>query len=164
VKTGRCILFWLLLAALAVGEIACARLAYWTIGEIASGAMLFAVIVGNVMVIALALVGLPRAAAVAAVVLGLLVIPFQLYLGHRLLSVQKEADAIVAWAQEQKLKTGRYPADLSDYPWRNPSAKTFIQDYSARDNGTTFHLSFFVGTEDTSHWYTPSGGWSYYPD
>ena len=154
----------LLIVALAAGEIACARLAYWTICEITSGVILFAVIIGNVMIIALALVRLPRTAAVSAGVLALLVIPYQLYLGHRLLSVQKEADSIVTCAQEQKLKTGRYPADLSGYPWRNPSAKPFIEYDSATDNGTSFLLLFFVGTESTSHFYSPGDGWNYYPD
>lgn len=163
-KTGKCILFWLLLATLAGAEIACARVAYWTICEITSRFILFAVIAGNVVVIVFALARFPRAAGVAAVVLGLLVIPYQLYLGHRLLSVQREADAIVVWAQEQKLKTGRYPADLSGYSWRNPSAKPFIQDYRLPDPSGEFQLLFFVGTRGTSHWYTPSDGWSYYPD
>jgi hypothetical protein len=163
-KTGKHILFWLLLAALAAGEIACAQLAYWTIGEHTSVLILLALAVGNLLPLALAFTGHRRAAAGAALILGLLIIPYQLYLGHRLLSVQKEANFIVSWAEEQKLATGRYPADLSAYPWRNPSAKPFIQDYSLLEPGGEFMLLFCVGTPSTSHWYAPSDGWSYYPD
>ncbi len=37
-------------------------------------------------------------------------------------------------------------------------------DYRIDPSYGGFMLSWYVGTPDTSHWYSPKTGWGYYPD
>jgi hypothetical protein len=160
-KTG-ILLFVLLMLVLVPLEVLCAYLSYETIGEMARGGYLVATGI-NLVFIAVAFRN--RAiAAIAAVVLGLLIIPYQIVLGHRLLEVEKEAAGIVSWAYEQKVRTNAFPADLSGYTWRNPSMKKYIQDYRIDKAGGGPYMEYRVGTENTSHGYGPNDGWGYYPD
>ena len=105
-----------------------------------------------------------RAAALGAVTLALAIIPLQLMLGHRVLRVQAEASRIVAHVYEQRLATGEYPVDLADYEYRDPTTRKYVQLYAADESAGGFLLAFRVGTENTSHTYSPDVGWSYYPD
>jgi hypothetical protein len=160
-KKTEILLFVLLMLVLVPLEVLCAYLSYETIGEITSGAYFVAVGV-NVLFVVVAFRS--RAiAAIGAIVLGLLIIPYQIVLGHRLLEVEKEAAGIVSWAYEQKVHTNAFPADLSGYTWRNPAMKKYIQSYDIYEAGG-FGVTYRVGTEDTSHGYGTKDGWGYYPD
>ena len=152
----------LLMLVLVPIELACAYLAYETIGEIVSGLYFIAVIINLVFIVVA--IRFPRAAALGAVALALAIIPFQLVLGRRLLRVQTEASQIVAYVYEQRLATGEYPADLADYEYRDPTTRKYIQRYAADESVGDFRLAFRVGTKNTSHTYSPDVGWSYYPD
>ena len=155
-------LFSLLMGVLVPLEAWCAYRAYETIGELVSGAY-FAALALNLAFIVLA-VRSRLAAAVAAVALGAAIIPYQLVLCSRLLRVQKEAAGLVAHVYEEKLRTGKYPADLRSYVFRDPRMKPYIQGYELTDDGGGFLLTYRVGTESTSHGYSPKDGWGYYPD
>ena len=102
--------------------------------------------------------------AVGAIVLAVVIIPYQLWLGARLLRVQSEAARIVTYAYEEHARTGAYPVDLSGYHYHDPSVRSFVQRYAAEDRHGGFQLVYRVGTENTSHWYSPKDGWAYYPD
>jgi hypothetical protein len=154
--------FALLMLVLVPVELACAYLAYETIGEISS--MLYYFAVGLNLVFIVVAIRFPRAAAVGAVLLGLAIVPYQLVLGDRLIRVQAEAAQIVGHVYEERLRTGQYPADLGAYEPLDPRMKAFIQRYERKDTVGGFLLAYRVGTETTSHTYTPDGGWSYYPD
>ena len=84
--------FALLLGVLIPLELVCAALAYETIGEITSRLYIIGVIGLNALVIALAF-RYRVAATLCAVALVLLVIPYQVVLGERLLRVQAERRA-----------------------------------------------------------------------
>ncbi|MBM4032696.1 MAG: hypothetical protein FJ291_13035 [Planctomycetes bacterium] len=156
------LLFSLLIGVLVPLEVWCAFLTYETIGEVAR-VVYFAALALNLPLIVLG-VRYRLAAALAAFALGAAVIPYQLVLCSRLLRVQKEAASIVAHVYEERLKTGKYPADLRSYVFRDPGMKPYIQGYELTDDGGGFLLTYRVGTESTSHWYHPKDGWGYYPD
>ncbi len=161
-KRPATLLFVLLMIVLVPLELACAYLAYETFGEITSHLYFFVVAI-NLAFIALA-IGYPRAAALGAVVLGLVIIPFQLVLGYRLVRVQTEASRILGYVYEHRIDTGQYPEDLSDYEFHDSTMKNYIQVYRLDGSYGGFILAYRVGTESTSHTYSPDNGWSYYPD
>lgn len=156
------ILFLLLLALAIPLEIACAFLAYETLGEIHRGVYFLAI--GLNLAFVVVAFRYRMAAAIGVLVLALAIVPYQLRLGHRLLRVQAEAACIVGWAYDQKLAVGSFPANLSAYGFRDPATKRFIQSYGRSPDRGGFLLIYRVGTETTSHWYCPKDGWNYYPD
>lgn len=156
------IIFGLLLLVVVPVELFCAYLAFETIGQITSGIYFLAVAV-NIPLIAVA-VKRPLIGAAGAAVLALLIVPYQLYLGNRLLRVQAEAARIVAFAYSEKAETGSFPSDLTGYSYRDEEMKEFVQRYSLSPRGEGFRLVFRVGTTSTSHWFSSRDGWGYYPD
>jgi hypothetical protein len=152
----------LLMLVLVPLEVACAYLAFETLGEVTSMLYFIAVAV-NLLFILLA-IRRPGAAAVGAFVLGLVIIPYQAVLGQRLIRVQAEAARIVSYAYEERLESGEFPADLAGYVFHDPGTELYIQNYSLSDEYGGFVLAYRVGTENTSHTYSPKDGWSYYPD
>jgi hypothetical protein len=152
----------LLMLVLVPLEVACAYLAFETLGEVTSMLYFIAVAV-NLLFILLA-IRRPGAAAVGAFVLGLVIIPYQAVLGQRLIRVQAEAARIVSYAYEERLESGEFPADLAGYAFHDPGTESYIQNYSLSDEYRGFVLAYRVGTENTSHTYSPKDGWSYYPD
>ena len=163
-KKTELLLFVLLMGILVPLEVLCAYLAYETIGEIVSS-LYFIGLAINLVFIVMA-IRYRAVAALGAVVLGLAIIPYQLVLGHRLLRAQAEAASIVAYVYEYKLDAGEYPSDLSDYVFEDPAIEGYIQQYWVDDSPDWggFVLSYRVGTESTSHTYSPQHGWGYYPD
>ena len=156
------VLYILLLGLLVPIEIFCAFLAFETIGEIVS--ILYFFVIGlNLLFIVLAF-RCRTLAALGVVLLAIAIIPYQLYLGHRLLRVQAEASRIVSYVYEQKLDTGEYPPTLSNYKFHDPEMKQFIRSYSVEPDSSEFLLFYRVGTESTSHSYISEIGWGYYPD
>ena len=140
----------------------CARLAYHTVSEIES-AVYFMAIGLNLPFLILAL-RWPKMGTIMVFLLAVGMIPYQLYLGQRLIDLQAESARIVAYAYEQKLVTGKYPSDLSGYTFSNPATQKFLQDYTYNDMDDSFSIFYSVGTPSTSHWYNPKQGWCYYPD
>ena len=155
-------LFVLLMLVLLPLEIACAFLAYDTIGEVTSTLHFLAVGLNLVFVVVAA--RHPRAAALGSLALALAIVPHQLTLGDRLIRVQGEASRIVAYAYEERLATGAFPTDLAAYEYHDPATQEYIQRYAADEAAGGFFLAYRVGTENTSHTYTPENGWGYYPD
>ncbi len=160
---GESALFALLLLLLIPVEMICAQAAYETIGEVANAFYWLLIILGNGVVLIAALESRAIAGTLALLV-GLVIIPYQVVLMDRLSRVQAEAGRIVAYAHETKLRTGVYPADLTEYTYTDPPMKRFIQHYERSPWQGGFELVYRVGTEDASHWYSPDEGWMYYPD
>jgi len=155
------VLALLVLAILAPLEILAGRLALETLGELDSAFLLLAV--GLNLPIALLALWRPLPGALAAIVLGLLLIPEQIFLGRRLVEVQREATAIVTYAYEVRAATGRFPETLDGYTPIDESNLRQIQGYRVLEGGD-FIVLYFVGTRYTSHWYSSATGWGYYPD
>ncbi|MEM1293769.1 MAG: hypothetical protein AAGH89_00295 [Verrucomicrobiota bacterium] len=151
-----------LLALLVPVEIFCAKAAYTTLGDLAGAIYWAIVIVGNGLVFSVAIFS-RVAASTMAILLGMAVIPYQIQLMQRQASVQAEAARIVAHAYEVKLETGEFPEDLGSYTFEQANTSPFIGFRSGEEVGG-FLVTYFVGTEDTSHWYSPKDGWRYHPD
>lgn len=134
-----------------------------TIGEISSGLYWTVCIAGNGLTLILA-VYWRFAAALVAILTGLCIIPYQVSLMVRLYQVQAEAACIMAFAYETERTTGQFPGSLSEYTYYNPDMSEFVQSYQSGQEFGGFQLYYRVGTESTSHGYSPKDGWSYYPD
>ncbi len=143
-------------------EIVSAYLAYETIGAVAS--TLYFLAIGINLALFLVAVRKPTAAAVGLVLLALAIVPYQFTLAQRLWRVQTEAARIVTFAYEEKLATGEYPISLVDYHYNDPEMKTYIQQFQRDAAFGGFILCYRVGTESTSHCYSPQDGWTYYAD
>lgn len=113
----------------------------------------------NIIPVILYLVKLKKTAIVFILILAFLVVPYQLYVGYQSIQIHKEAQAIVDYAFERKSQTGEYPEDLSGYTFKKEYLKKNIYGYN--DN---FHVSYYVGTPSTNHYYYPETGWGYYDD
>lgn len=157
------ILFAILMASLIPLELFCGILAYETLGAVTSQVYLAGTLLFNLAFIILAF-RYRSVAILAVIVFALLIIPYQLVLGQRLLRVQAEATRIVAYAYEQKIQTGAFPANLSGYTATDAEMMNYIQNFQLDETGEQFTVHFRVGTENTSHWYSSEDGWGYYPD
>ncbi len=143
-------------------EIICAYLAYETIGAIVSTLYFFAI--GINLVFLVVAIRYRRLAAVCIFLLALAIVPYQLVLAQRLWRVQTEANRIVGFAYEQRLASGEYPNSLVDYRYRDLETRMYIQEFRNDATQGGFILCYHVGTESTSHCYSPKDGWTYYSD
>jgi hypothetical protein len=161
-KKVELLLFVGLLGLLVPLEVFCAYLAFETIGEIVS--TLYFLAVGlNLLFIVLAFRS-RNLAALGVVLLALVIVPYQLYLGDRLVRVQAEASRIVTYVYVERIDAGEYPTSLANYEFHDPEMERFIQSYRIEKEGSQFSLFYRVGTENTSHYYLSPTGWGYYPD
>ena len=160
--TTETVLLALLALVLIALEIVSAYLAYETIGVIAS--TLYFLAIGINLVFVLIAIRNRMIAAVGMVLLALAIVPYQFTLAQRLWRVQTETARIATFAYEQKLATGEYPTSLADYGYHDPEMKPYIQQSQGDAIFGGFILCYRVGTESTSHCYSPRGGWTYYPD
>lgn len=154
-------LFLVLLCVLIALELISATLAFETLGEVFRTYYL-ATVALNIVFAFLAFRHL-RAATAGAVVLALLIVPYQFRLGFRLWQLQNEAAAIVTYVYEQRLATQEYPATLEGYTFDNASLASHVR-YQTDIQDCEFYVDYHVGTPTTSHSYCPTLGWSYYPD
>ncbi len=144
-------------------EMWCAYAAFETIGVVTSALYWAVVITANSMVVAACFLNRPTATALV-VLLALLIIPYQCLLMVRHAHVREEAKSIVAFVSETKARTGTFPEDLTSYEFKRPRVSKYIQQYSVGEQHGGFIVTYCVGTEQTSHWYSPKSGWDYYPD
>ena len=146
-------------------ELLCALLAYETIGEVACGIYLIAIVALNSFFIVGTFITW-RVGVAGIVLVALAIIPFQGMLGWRLFHVQAEVARIVTYVYERRLRTGAYPEDLAAYRFRKPWVARFVQTYTAfeDEDGAGFALIYRVGSPNASHWYSSRNGWGYYPD
>ncbi|MEM9799414.1 MAG: hypothetical protein AAGA20_03745 [Planctomycetota bacterium] len=151
------------LLALLPLEALCAQAAFHTLGEVDQIGVWFAVVAGNVFALALAVFS-ARAATIAAILVGVAIVPYHVGLIRRHSLVRHEASRIVAFAYEAKAETGAFPESLDGYAYERPGVARYVQHYRADEEVGGFCVMYFVGTPTTSHWYTPKGGWQYYPD
>jgi hypothetical protein len=161
-KKTEWILFILLMITLILLEALCARLAYETLGEIMS--TVYALLVILNLIPLLLFFRHRTTATLIAVVLALVIIPYQLILADRLWRTQAEANHVVADLYEQRLSAGQYPPDLIAYRFHDPDMAAYIHDYQIDETRGGYVLSYWVGTPTTSHTYSPTTGWTYYPD
>lgn len=161
-KRTELILFLLLALVLVALELVSAILAYETIGAIAS-TLYFLAIGINIVFFVLA-VRSRAAAAAGMIVLALVIVPYQFTLAQRLMRVQAEAARVVGYIYEYKLGRGDFPTSLVEYAPRDAEMKTYIQEFRRDAASGGFVLCYVVGTQSTSHCYSPKNGWTYVAD
>lgn len=144
-------------------EILCAQLAFETISEIESG-LYYILVLGNILPAVLLMTRKrEHLAATAILVIALAIIPYQLYLGQRLLGLKEEAANMTAHIYEYRLHNQDFPQDLSGYTYQDQRLQKFFS-YDKEGAGT-FSLQYYVSTPDTSHYYRSElKSWNYYPD
>ena len=95
--------------------------------------------------------------------IALIIVPYQFYLGGKLLHLKEEAANITAYLFEERIENGAYPQDLSGYTFTFPQLKNHFR-YQPGSNDQ-FDLDYYVGTPNTSHYYSSElQKWEYYPD
>ena len=156
------LLFILLMGILVPLEVFCARLAFQTLGEVTS--VLYFMALGLNLIFVVMAFRSRTLAALGIILLALVIIPYQLFLGVRLVRTQAEASRIVTYVYEEKIDTGDYPPTLANYKYHDPDMEEFIQSYRVEADSGGFSLYYRVGTENTSHSYISQVGWGYYPD
>lgn len=157
------ILFALLLSLLILVEVACALLAYFTLGEVMSSLYILPISL-NLLFVLLFFRQHCRAAIVGIVTLGLLVIPMQAALGIEVARVQVEAAHIVTYVYGYRDQTGQYPANLSEYIFHDPALRPHFGAYQRDSMPAGFVLYYWAGSATNSYWYSSHTGWGYYPD
>ena len=140
-------------------EIICISLVWNTMGEVMSVLWGMIVIVGNVIIFASMLLRRRWLPASLLVALVLLTCPYPIWLQIKLEFLEIEARQIIAYAEGVRLQTGSYPANLSGYQFRRAwTSSSFSYNHAG------FRLHWWAHQPGVSHWYTPSGGFDYYPD
>ncbi len=162
VGLSQAVLFiFLALTAVAL-EVVSARIAYETLGAVAS--TLYAMAIGLNVAFWVIAIRSRRAAIAGIVLLVLVIVPYQFVLAERLWRVQKEATRIMAFAYETRLSNSAFPTTLADYTFHDPTTRPFVREYRLDAAAGGFILCYSVGMESTSHCYSPQDGWTYYPD
>ena len=156
------ILFALLLSLLILVEVACALLAYFTLGEVMSS-FYFLPISLNLLFVLL-FFRQRRVAIVGMVILALLIIPVQVVLGIEVARVQVEAAHIVTYVYGYRDETGHYPANLHEYVFHDPEVRQHFGTYQRDSTPLGFVLYYWAGSATNSYWYSSHTGWGYYPD
>lgn len=153
--------FLCLWAVLAAAEALCGRLAYFTIDEVTSLAVLVFVALANLIPLALFFLGKLRfSALMVSLLIALAVVPYNLRLGWRWVELQEEAGDLIGWLHEQKLSTGHYPPTLAGYRFHRPDLRRYFEAYRADKDG--IYLEYYVGSKNSPHMY--AGRWDYTPD
>lgn len=149
--------------SLIVIEIFCGKFAFETLGEITS-AVYFFIIAINIIPIFLLILNKQKNLAIGIVLLiDLIIIPYQLYLGVKLVSLKEEAANLTAYLYEQKIDNNIYPKDITGYEFTFPELKKNF-NYT-QESANQFTLYYYVGTEGTTHFYnSDTKKWGYYPD
>ena len=156
------ILLGIAITSLLFLEIFCAKLAYETLGEIDSGLYFFLIILNTVPLI-LFILKKKNLAAGLLLAIALIIIPYQLYLGNRLLALKEESGNIVAYMYEYHKQSQKFPDELSGYTYHNPDLEKFFSYYKEGVNDA--RLAYYVGSPNTSHYFqTETKQWGYYPD
>jgi hypothetical protein len=152
----------------AVGlELYAAHLAYDTIGEISSGGLVLLVSF-NIPAAILLACGYRWVPLGLIVGLAMFIVPEQLRLLHKWNRCEEEARSVIAYLESSKKRSGAYPDDLSGYRFLHPE---LIGDFHygkdlrySSNEVLPYRIRYHIGTETTSHDYSPTRGWFYYPD
>jgi hypothetical protein len=159
--TQKRLLGLMVLLALVPLEVGAAALSHEMLGWVEFAFYCLALLV-NLPLLALVL-WRPLLGSVAALVLFLVLVPYQAVLGVRLFRLQQEADRIIAFAYQNRLSAGGYPADLESYEPSRPELMRFFH-YRLEPARGGFQLSYSVGSRNTGHLFAPELGWWYLED
>jgi hypothetical protein len=156
------ILFLVGAAVLVPVEFLCVRSALETQGEVMQAA-LFVVLCGNLLCVPW-LWRSPRVALIGLLVVGLLIIPYQVFLLDRLVRLNNEMIRLVDSRLRLRAEGKAIPATLDDFKFSDPKLRKFVWRYGVNDDCHEFWLEYFVVQPGITHSYSSDRGWFYYPD
>ena len=76
-------------------------------------------------------------------------------------SIRREADPIIQYVEAVRHNRGVYPPDLAGYRFSKAQYQGNLR-YDCEPDGSDFALDYFV--VHSRHFYSPTAGWSCYPD
>ena len=151
----------LILITIVVLEIIACYFAYYTVGEVKQ---FFCILIFTLNIIPLLFYFFrkKRASLVFAVIIGLLLIPYQTFLVVKWQQLKRESSTLVEYIYEHQKNNGDFPKNISDYEFKNLKLSS---NFRYRISSRGFELHYFVGTKGTTHFYYHTvGKWAYYPD
>jgi hypothetical protein len=93
---------------------------------------------------------------------GGLVLLWQIHATRKLIMLHEEVVGIIRFVEDTKKGTGVYPVDLGAYPFKRPWMPSHVMWVRKRPDD--YRLNYFMYSLGTAFWYTPGGGFEYYPD
>ena len=139
-----------------------ALLAYNTIyteGEVLQGGYWLLVML-NIPILVCA-VAKPRYGMWAGLGLAMLLLPWQTMQNRRLVQLHEDVVGVVRYVEGQKKSGGSYPKNLSGHQFEHNWVKGNVS-YSTADG--SFRIGYYLNDPGIGYWYTPEGGFDYYPD
>lgn len=103
----------------------------------------------------------PRIGLWATLALGALVLPGHVWDHRKWTLLHEEVFALVDHLKTRKEKEGIYPPTLRDYRFQRDGLRDNIR-YIPHDG--TYRIDYHMHDKSVSYWYTPEGGFGYYPD
>ncbi|MHB0756885.1 hypothetical protein [Polaribacter sp. M15] len=153
--------FKIILITLVLFEIISCYYAYYTLGEVKQ--FIFILILSlNIISFLLYHYKLKIISLVVAIIIGLVIIPYQSLLVSKWFELKKESSMLVEYLHSYKRKNGEFPENISDYTFQN---QKLTSNFSYYINSNDFRLHYYIGTKGTTHFYYNNvGKWEYYPD
>ena len=157
------VLFIVLVFCILFLELIAAKLSYENYSWVQPALMYFLMVL-NIIPIALYIFDKKRIALVLLILLGTLIVPRQFITANKRMELQKESSCIINYIYHQKIENEAFPKSLEGYGFTNKKLeKHFRYVLLSKEN---FSLSYYVGTKSTSHFYRHDLGncWFYYDD
>lgn len=150
----------LILTFLVLEMLAC-YYAYYTLGEVKQFLCVL-ILCLNIVPFVLYLFKLKKVSFIIALIIGLVLVPYQIFLLVQWSDLKKESITIVEYIYDYQKEKGAFPKNISDYKFEN---KKLVGNFSYRINSKGFGLHYYIGTKGTTHFYYHNvGKWEYYPD
>jgi hypothetical protein len=133
----------------------------YTDGEVTQGLFTFLVILAAGSV----LLGFHRRkiAIWCVMLLGGIPLLWQTYQSRKWAIIHEDIVGIVRFVEDARTKTGRYPANLDGYAFKNGWVKSHIYGFGPQET-EEFRLTYFINDPGISYWYSSKTGFGYYPD
>ena len=77
--------------------------------------------------------------------------------------LHEEVVGMIAYAEESKARTGRYPGTLEHYQFKNEWVKSHIAGFETNET-SGLKISYFMNNIGITYWYSSKTGFGYYPD
>jgi hypothetical protein len=153
--------FKLILLTLFLLEIVACYYAYYTLGEVKQ---FFSILILslNIIPFILCLYRIKIISFVIGLIIGLILIPYQILLVVKWFELKKESSTIVEYIYSYQKENGEFPECISDYDFENHQ---LTNNFSYYLYSKDFVIQYYIGTKGTTHsYYHKSGKWEYYPD
>ena len=153
--------FKLILLTLFFLEIVGCYYAFYTLGEVKQ--FFYILILSlNIIPFILYLYRIKIISFVIGLIIGLILIPYQIFLVAKWFELKKESSMLVEYIYRYQKENGEFPESISDYDFENHQ---LTDNFSYYKDSKDFVLQYYIGTKGTTHsYYHKSGKWGYYPD